>query len=250
MPAWIRLSIFLAREEGYTLAGLKADNAGGSPKIRSVLIGYMNTSFDGYYARVSLGFTKKKDTELIAFVRNILSKTAGNAKYPEPDPTLAIVTASVDTFEDLVHKALDGGKQAILARNTARVSLLALMRKLAAYVQNHCNADLVALISSGFDAIRAPSPVGVLPAPQNPRLTRTDKSGELLFTVDRGDNVLNFSIQTAANAEGPWVDEALSSSSRTLIGGLTPGEILWARGRANGTAGSSEWSTPTTAMSL
>ena len=42
----------------------------------------------------------------------------------------------------------------------------------------------------------------------------------------------------------------LSTAARVLIGGLTPGETLWARAGANGSAGASEWSTPTTAMAV
>ena len=210
----------------------------------------MNTSVNGYYARVALSFTRKLDTDLIAFVRNVIELMTNNTQYPEPSPALTVVTTSVAVFEKAVHDALDGGKIIIATRNAARVELVALMKQLAAYVQGHCDEDLLALISSGFDAVRARSKVGTLPAPQNPRLSLTDKSGELLFRFDRGKNALNYSVQTAPTATGPWTDEALSTTSRVLIGGLTPGETLWARACANGSAGASEWSVPTTAMAL
>ena len=173
-----------------------------------------------------------------------------NTQYPPPTPTLAVLTTSVNAFETAVHEALDGGKIAIATRNAARVELLALMRQLAAYVQASCNAELLALIGSGFDAVRAPSPVGVLPAPQNPRLMLTGKSGELQFKFDRVNNANNYSVQTAPAATGPWEDDSLSTAARVLIGGLTPGETLWARACANGSAGASEWSAPTTAMAV
>ncbi|MCX6980601.1 MAG: hypothetical protein NTV08_07590 [Verrucomicrobia bacterium] len=210
----------------------------------------MKTSTNGYYARVALSFARKIDTDLIAFVRNVITLMTANTQYPAPSPTLAEVTTSVNDFETAVHDALDGGKIAIATRNAARVGLLAIMRQLAAYVQGHCNADLLALIGSGFDAVRAPSPVGTLPAPQNPRLSLTDKSGELLFRFDRVNNAYNYSIQTASAATGPWEDEDLSTASRVIIGGLTPGEVVWARACANGTAGASEWTAPTTAMAV
>jgi hypothetical protein len=210
----------------------------------------MNTATNGYYARVALSFARKIDTDLIAFVRNVITLMTGNTQYPTPSPTLAEVTTSVNDFETAVHDALDGGKIAIATRNAAREALLALMRQLAAYVQGHCNADLLALISSGFDPVRAPSRAGTLPAPQNPRLSLTDKSGELLFKFDRVKNAYNYSIQTAPAASGPWEDEDLSTVSRVVIGGLTPGEVIWARACANGSAGASEWTAPTTAMAV
>ncbi len=210
----------------------------------------MNSNTNGYYARVALSFAKKIDTDLLAFVRNVIALMTNNIQYPTPTPTLAVLTTSVNAFETAVHDALDGGKIAIATRNAGRVELLALMRQLAAYVQASCNADLLALIGSGFDAVRAPSPVGVLPAPQNPRLMMTGKSGELLFKFDRVNNAVNYSVQTAPAATGPWEDDSLSTAARVLIGGLTPGETLWGRACANGSAGASEWSTPTTAMAV
>ncbi len=210
----------------------------------------MNNAVNGFFARVALSFARKIDTDLIAFVRKVIVMMTNNTQYPSPSPDLATITTSVNGFETAVHDALDGGKIAIATRNAARVELLALMRQLAAYVQGNCNADLLALLTSGFAAVRAPSPVGVLPAPQNPRLALNGKSGELMFRFDRVNNAVNYSVQTAANVSGPWEDEDLSTSTRVVIGGLTPGEVIWARACANGSAGASEWSTPTTAMAI
>src|SRR5260370_1273021 len=61
---------------------------------------------------------------------------------------------------------------------------------------------------------------------------------------------VNSSVQTAATASGPWEAEDLSTSPRVVIGGLTPGEVIWARACANGSAGASEWTAPTTAMAI
>ncbi len=51
-------------------------------------------------------------------------------------------------------------------------------------------------------------------------------------------NAVNYSVQTAPAAP------------RVIIGGLKPGETLWARACANGSAGASEWTAPTTAMAI
>ena len=210
----------------------------------------MNSSTNGFYARVALSFARKIDTDLIAFVRNVITMMTGNAQYASPTPALAALTTAVNDFETAVHDALDGGKIAIATRNASRVNLLAMIRQLAAYVQANCGTDLLALLSSGFEAVRAPSPAGILAAPQNPRLSLTGKSGELMFRFDRVNNTNNYSIQTAPAASGPWEDEDLSTSTRVLLGGLTPGEVLWARACANGSAGASEWTAPTTAMAI
>ena len=95
-----------------------------------------------------------------------------------------------------------------------------------------------------------PSPVGVLPPPQNPRLSLTGKSAELMLKFDRVTNAVNCSVQTAPAAIGPGTDEGLSTATRVVIGNLTPGEMLWARACANGSAGASERTAPTTAMAI
>ena len=48
----------------------------------------------------------------------------------------------------------------------------------------------------------------------------------------------------ATEANGPWEEQDLSTSSRITIGGLTSGKTYWVRACANGAAGSSEWSSP------
>jgi hypothetical protein len=202
----------------------------------------------GYYPRVSLAFARKIDTDLIAFTRNVVTLMTGNTNYPTPSPALAVITASVDTFETKVHDALDGGKIAIATRNAGRNELLSLLRQLAAYVTGNCKADLVLLLTSGYDAVRTPSPVGVLPAPQNLRLEYTGMSGELRLKFDRVANAANYSVQSATSPDGPWEDQDLSTASRVTITGLTPGKVYWARACANGSQGSSEYGGPATAM--
>ena len=211
----------------------------------------MNTAINGFFPRVSLGFARKIDTGLIAFVKNIVTLLAGlSSQYPTPSPSLATITTAVNAFETKVHDALNGGKIEIGARNAARNELLSLMRQLAAYVQGQCGADVQNIIEAGFDAVRAPSPVGTLPTPNNPRLALNGESGQLLFKFDRVNNVLNYSVQSAESPDGPWEDQDLSSSTRVIIAGLTPGKMYWARVAANGSAGASPWSAPTSARSV
>ena len=121
----------------------------------------MKTS--GTYPRVSLAFARKIDTDLIAFTRNVITLMTGNAQYPTPSPALTVITTAVNALETAVHDALDGGKIAIATRNAARAEMLSLLRTLAAYVTGTCDADLVLLLSSGFEPVKAPSPVGVYP---------------------------------------------------------------------------------------
>ena len=111
-----------------------------------------------------------------------------------------------------------------------------------------CDADLVLLLSSGFEPVKAPSPVGVLPAPKNLRLSLTGISGELYLRFDRVPNAANYSVQSAQSPDGPWEDQDLSTSTRVTISGLTPGKVYWVRAQSNGSAGPSGWGGPANAM--
>jgi Fibronectin type III domain len=208
----------------------------------------MKTS--GTYPRVSLSFARKIDTDLIAFARNVITLMTDNAQYPAPSPTLKVLGTTVDALETAVHDALGGGKIAIATRNAARAEMLSLLRQEAAYVTGNCNADLVLLLSSGFAPVKAPSPVGLLPAPENLRFSLTGISGELHLRFNRVHNAANYSVQTAQNPEGPWVDQDLSTSTRVTISGLTPGKVYWVRAQANGSAGPSGWGGPANAMAV
>jgi Fibronectin type III domain len=208
----------------------------------------MKTS--GMYPRVSLAFARKIDTDLIAFTRNVVTLMTGNSQYPTPSPTLKVLTTAVDALETAVHEALDGGKIAIATRNAARAEMLSLLRQEAAYVTGNCNADLLLLLGSGFEPIKAPSPVGVLPAPENLRVSLTGVSGEMYLRFDRVTNAANYSIQTAQSSDGPWQDQTLSTSTRVTLRGLTPGKVYWVRAQANGSAGPSGWSGVASAMAV
>jgi hypothetical protein len=115
-------------------------------------------------------------------------------------------------------------------------------------VTGNCDADLVLLLSSGFEPVKAPSPVGVLPAPENLRLSLTGISGELYLRFDRVPNAANYSVQTAQNPDGPWEDQDLSPSTRVTISGLTPGKVYWVRSQANRSARRQRLGGPANAM--
>ena len=200
------------------------------------------------FARGLLGFVRLNNDSLIMFCRNVIAMMTGNASYMTPSPTLAIVTTAVDLLDSSVQEAMTGDRIKISARRDARRSLIALMRQLAAYVQGHCNDDVTTLLSSGFQASRRPSPP-VLPAvPANPRLDNGPTSGTLVLRHKTSPNTANYSVQTALSATGPFTDYALVTSTRTVIGDLTPGSTVYARARANGSLGASDWSSVVSRM--
>ena len=205
---------------------------------------------DGLYPRVARRFASFSVARLIMFVRNVIAMMTSNPDFPTPSPTLPVVTTAVNDLEVKAQAALNGGKVEYAARRASEATLLALVRQLGNYVESTANGDLETLLGSGFDAVRAPSPSVIPDVPANPRLTYTGVSGHLMFRFDGGYNVKNFAIQHAEHVDGPWIDDDLSTTSRVLLSGLTPGKTYWARACANGAAGTSDWCTPASLMAV
>jgi len=67
-------------------------------------------------------------------------------------------------------------------------------------------------------------------------------SGSVVLRHQKSANADNYTVQTATSPGGPFTDHGLSSSTRTVLEDLTPGTMIYARARANGSAGASDWS--------
>ena len=210
----------------------------------------MNNIVDGLYPRVSLSFAKYSVSHLITFLRNLITMITANPAYPTPTPTLAAFTAAVDDLQAKTQSAMNRGRTEVTARRAALRATLTLAKQLASYVQTNCNSDLGTLQSSGFNAIRSRSPSVVPATPGNPRLEYNGISGTLIFKFGGDSNSRNFSVQHSENPVGPWTDHGLSTSTRVRLEELTPGKTYWARSRANGSAGSSDWTVPTSKMAI
>jgi hypothetical protein len=212
----------------------------------------MSTIQNGLLPLVSRFFTRYSVSQLITFLRNVITMMTGNAAYPTPSPTLTVVKTAVDDLEAKTTAALNRGRLEVAARRAAQRSVLSLARQLSNYVESNCAGSVETLLSSGFDARRSASPEQIPVVPANPRLNHNGSSGMLVFrfTGDGSRNTRNFSVQHAESETGPWIDHDLSTSTRVDIPGLTPGKVYYARAKANAAAGSSDWTVPTSKMAV
>lgn len=212
----------------------------------------MNTINNGFYPRVSRLFATLPVTLLIGFLRNVITKMTGNPAFltPPPNPSLAELKTSVDDLETKNQAATGGGRIAIATRNAAQVSTLNMARQVANYTESQANGALDVLISSGFGAVRAPSPVTIPAVPANSTLTPGANSGVLIYRFVGDNNVRNYTAQHAESISGPWIDDGLSTKTRVELDGLTPGKVYFARACANGAGGTSDYCPPTSGMAM
>lgn len=212
----------------------------------------MSTIINGFYPRVARAFASLPAALLIGFMRNVIAKMTGNSAFltPPPSPALADVKTEVDDLELKNQASMTGDRVAIAIRNAQAAVVVNMGRQLGNYVESQANGVLDVLLSSGFEAVRAPSPSVIPAAPANPSLAYTGQTGKMLFRFSGDSNVRNFSVQYGESADGPWTDFGLSSSSRVTLTGLTPGKTYWARACANGAAGTSDWCSPASLLAI
>jgi len=194
---------------------------------------------------LSRGFFRLSPTKLVEFSRNVVVLMTGNANFPIPVPALSVLTTAIDKLDDLIQKSLSGDRIMIALRDVARNELLMVLVDLGAFVQAACLNNLAIFLTSGFQATKGRSTSVVPGTPSNARLILGIMSGSLVFRFKKDRNARNCSIQTAPAATGPWTDWGLTTKSTVTLDDLPKMAVTWARVRANGAAGSSEWSEPT-----
>ncbi|HTA65881.1 MAG TPA: fibronectin type III domain-containing protein [Xanthomonadaceae bacterium] len=209
--------------------------ATGGQKTAKVAIGFVNTDNDG---------------DLAAAVSRILAAMTGNAHFPDPAPALATVAAARDALLAQVNVA-EATRVTLARRRQLRPPLVALVRQLAQYVQATGNGDRVVLTASGFPLQRSPQPIGVLPAPENLRLSRGAVSGQLRARCKNVAKASAYQWRIAAvQTPGVWLPADPTVAARTTLAGLTPGTAYLVQVRAIGTRGPSDWSDAVTQIAM
>jgi hypothetical protein len=184
------------------------------------------------------------DSGFDSSVQSIIEGLTGNADFPNPAPTLAVVQAAYDVFKADFAAARNGGKAATVAKNNSRAALEGIMRDLGQYIEETAAGDLEKLLGTNYPLQKERSnSVGIQPAPTNLRLKHGKVSGSISAACETDGVRVMVDWQTAAGQVPGEFTSALSTNSlRTTFSGLTPGTWLNARCRARVPAGAGDWS--------
>ena len=168
--------------------------------------------------------------------------------------TKAALEAARDAFLLAIGVQAQGGTASTADKANARAALVDLLRQLAAYVQEKCGNDLATLLSSGFDAVSTNRASVALGKPLIIEIINGN-SGQLIIRVRPVKNAKCYEVRYAAIAAGlpgPWQNGGLFTNSRGMpVNGLTPGTNYMFEVRViGGKTGYSDWSDPTSHMSL
>jgi hypothetical protein len=198
--------------------------------------------------RVSLGFTRIPDSDLITFTKNVIAKLTGNASFPKPYVSIADLTTALNTFGDAMAAAAFGDRQAIAERNKSRDALEVLLRQNAAYVQSIAFADEALLLSSGFEPAGRVGPSSPLPKLVIDKIIN-DQSTKLRLRLQSLDNARAYEVRMSYGTNGWQAIGTFTDSRHILLENLTPGTVYTVQARAvGGSTGYSEWSDPVSRM--
>jgi hypothetical protein len=201
------------------------------------------------------GFARKSDVQLITMADAIIAGLTDNPAFPSLPVALKAVQASRDDFSAAVEARPHGGRSATADKNNKRAALIVLLRKLKHYVEDACEDDAAALLSSGFRAAGSTRYRAPLDNPAITGIVFGKKSGELVLKVTPIARARVYYVRSAVvqdgNVPGPWQDAGLHTDSRAItVTGLTPGTTYCFQVQAvGGATGCSAWSDPVSRMS-
>jgi hypothetical protein len=101
-------------------------------------------------SKALMTFGSMSNPQLLAQTRTTHTCLTGNATFPNPDPTLDALGATADQFADVMVEAASGDKVSVQKLRALRQVLIAMMRKITAYVNYISDGDRSKQASTGL----------------------------------------------------------------------------------------------------
>ena len=201
--------------------------------------------------RLLVSFARAKTPDLLMFGYHVVTELTANPDFTTLNPTLPVVTASLDALKAADDEAMGGSKMAIAIRAQSKIDTILLLRQLATSVENQANGDRVKLLSSGFAVTKVPAKIGQLPPPEAPKVIQGMNPGEIKCSVSKpkGASAVIWRI-ALASAPAVYLDTVTSLGGRYTFTGLTAGTIYLVQAALTCAAGQTGWSPTSPLMAL
>jgi Fibronectin type III domain len=198
-------------------------------------------------ARIRLNLRNLSVTEKIAKGRHIVTAMTDNASFPNPSPSLAEVTTSLDelaTAYAAVQTAKSEVTTRVVAQDNAETKVDQTLTKLAGYVESVAGNDEGIITKAGME-IKASRSTPALPvAPQALTATAGDRDGEINLSWKPVSNARSYTIEASTDPANPtsWTHVGIATSGSKVITNLKAGTRYWFRVASIGVMGQSGWS--------
>lgn len=176
--------------------------------------------------KVLIGFSELRDDDLDTKAANIVKSMTGNTNYTTPVPTLAVVQTTLTAYETALTAAQNGTPDKTAFKDQKRRDLEAVLKQLGTYVQLNCKNDLSILLSSGFEANKPATRVGVLPKCENMKVENGPNSGTIKVSVDKMKGARSYRYETTpapVTGQSVW-NVNVGTASKFTIDGLISGQ--------------------------
>ena len=193
-------------------------------------------------SKAKAGINQKNALQAVAFTRNVVVKMTANPSFPAAVPDLPALTTAANNLETAVNAALAARTASKLATQQVKdkfAALRALVTQEMAYVQTASNGDAAKIESSGFEVAADPSPIGILPAPENLELDANVNPGNMGVIWKSVDGAASYIVERASDGPGPrvYVGVAAPTVARAIVNSMTSGQRYWFRVAAVNAAG-------------
>ena len=171
----------------------------------------------------------------------------GNPSFPNPTPTLAVVTAAINDLASAETAALARTKGAVTTRNEKRTALVAVLQELRTSIQSVADANAtnsVSIIQSAGVAVRKtptrhPQVFSAKPGPV---------SGVVHVYAATAGRRAGYEWQYSIDGGKTWVTLPTTLQAKTSITGLVAGSTVQLKYRPITKTGEGDWSQPISTM--
>jgi hypothetical protein len=180
---------------------------------------------------------------LITYAQGIVKAMTGSASFPNPAPTLAVVTAAIADLVSAETAALARTKGAVTTRNEKKTALVVVLQELRTSIQSSADANAtnaVSIIQSAGVTVRK-TPVRL---PQVFSAKPGPVSGVVHVYAALAGRRAGYEWQYSIDGGKTWVMLPTTLQAKTSVTGLVPGSTVQLKYRPVTKTGEGDWSQP------
>lgn len=192
---------------------------------------------------IKIGLRSLKPAEKINRAGRIAKGLKSTPVFSSEKELITEIENSKEALKKAIELAAYGDKRALEHRRNCERQMDDVLRKAAAFVNHTSHGKPELIESAGFDLRKRNNKPEKLSNPQELKIKRTDKSGELILSWKPVKNSRNYLIQTRTKKpekDSTWETRAFSTRSRCTLDELKPGKTYWIRTLAVGAKGVSK----------
>ena len=198
-------------------------------------------------AKIRLNLKNLSVTDKIAKGRHIVTAMNNNANFPNPNPPLTEVTASLDELAQafaLVQSAKSEVATRVITQDNAAARVDQVLTKLAGYVESCAGNDATLITSAGMETKASRSAPALPSVPQAVGANAGEHEGEINLFWKAVPNARSYTIEFSDNpaTAASWTHVGIATSASKVIANLTSGKRYWFRVAAVSAGGQSGWS--------